>query len=66
MARHELLEEILRAQFELEFAEPKELSACRERLHALLDEGIRETHLTRRDLISALRDRYRLPLDQIG
>ena len=59
MARHELLEAILRAQFELEFAEPKDLPARRERLHALLDEGIRGTHLARRDLVSALRDRYK-------
>ena len=59
MARHELLEAILQAQFELENAEPKDLPACLERLNALLDQAIAGTHLTRRELLSALRDRYK-------
>ena len=59
MPRHELLEAILHAQLELEFAEPKDLPACREQLNALLDEAITGTHLTRRDLFSVLRDRYK-------
>lgn len=59
MSRHELLDAVLRAQFELEHAEPGDLFACRDRLHALLDQAIAGTHLTRRDLLSVLRDRYR-------
>ena len=59
MARHELLEAILRAQFELEFAEPKDLPACRDLLNQLLDQARAGTSLTRRDLVSALRDRYK-------
>ncbi|MBI4662581.1 MAG: hypothetical protein HY735_27525 [Verrucomicrobia bacterium] len=59
MSRHELLEAILRAQFDLEHAEPKDWIACRDRLHALLDQAIAGTHLTRRELLSVLRDRYK-------
>lgn len=59
MARHELLEAILQAQFELEYAEPKDLPVCLERLNVLLDQAIAGTHLTRRELLSALRDRYK-------
>ncbi|MBI3848818.1 MAG: hypothetical protein HY298_00800 [Verrucomicrobia bacterium] len=59
MARHELLEAILQAQFDLEYAEPKDLPLCRERLNALLDQAIAGMHLTRRELLSALRDRYK-------
>lgn len=59
MARHELLEAILQAQFELEQAEPSDLTSRRARLHELLDQAIAGTHLTRWDLVTALRDRYR-------
>jgi len=58
VSRHELLEAILRAQYELEHAEPKDLISRRNRLHGLLDQAIAGTHLTRRDLLSVLRDRY--------
>ena len=59
MARSEQLEAILRAQYELEYAEPKDLARSLEVLNALLDEAILGTHLTRRELLSALRDRYK-------
>ena len=59
MARSEQLEAILRAQYELESAAPEELVAALERLNARVDEVIAGTKLTRRDLLSALRDRYR-------
>ena len=59
MARSEQLEAILRAQYELEYAEPEALSRCLERLNTLLDEAIAGTHLTRRELLSVLRDRYK-------
>ena len=59
MARSELLEAILRAQYELEFAEPKELAARLAELNRLVDEAIGGTHLTRRELLSVLRDRYK-------
>ena len=58
MPRSELLEAILQAQYELDTAEPEELAACLERLHALVDEITAGTRLTRRELLSALRDRY--------
>ena len=58
MARSEQLEAILRAQYELECAEPEELPHCLERLNAALDGAIAGTHLTRRELLSVLRDRY--------
>lgn len=54
-----MLESILRAQFDLEYAEPKDLPVSLERLNALLDQVIVGTHLTRRELLSALRDRYK-------
>ena len=59
MARSEQLEAILRAQYELEYAEPKDLPDCLERLHGLLNEAIVGTSLTRRELLSVLRDRYK-------
>jgi transcription elongation factor GreA-like protein len=59
VARSELLEGILRAQFDLEYSEPNDLAAALERLNALLDKAIAGTHLTRRDLLSVLRDRYK-------
>ena len=59
MARHELLESILQAQFDLEYREPKDLPGCLERLNALLDQAIAGTHLTRRELLLAMRDRYK-------
>ena len=59
MARAEQLEAILRAQYELEYAEPKDLPRCLEQLNTLLDDAIAGTHLTRRELLSVLRDRYK-------
>jgi hypothetical protein len=59
VARAELLEAILRAQFELEYAEPDQLPASLDLLNSLLDQAIAGTHLTRRELLSALRDRYK-------
>ncbi len=58
MPRSELLESVLQAQYELETAEPENLAACLARLHTVVDEAISGTKLTRRDLLSALRDRY--------
>ena len=59
MARSELLEAILRAQYELEYAEPNNLPQCLETLNRFLDQAIAGTHLTRRELLSVLRDRYK-------
>lgn len=59
MARSEQLEAILRAQYELEYAEPEELPLRLKRLNILVDEAIARTHLTRRELLSVLRDRYK-------
>ena len=59
MARSEPLEAILRAQYELEYAGPEDLPRGLERLNALLDEAIAGTSLTRRELLSVLRDRYK-------
>jgi hypothetical protein len=59
VARSEQLEAILKAQYDLEYAEPCDWPACLERLNTLLDEAITGTHLTRRELLSALRERYK-------
>lgn len=59
MARTEQLEAILRAQFELENAEPGDWQQALERLNSLADEAIAGTSLTRRELLSVLRDRYK-------
>ena len=53
MARCEELEAILRAQFELEYAEPDALDGRLRRLNFLLDQVIAGTSLTRLDLLSA-------------
>jgi len=58
VSRCEPLEAILRAQFELEYAALEDLPARLEVLNVLLDQAIAGTHLTRRELLSALRDRY--------
>ncbi len=59
MARCEELEAILQAQYELEYAEPEELSGRLDRLNFLVDQVIAGTTLTRHELLSALRDRYK-------
>jgi hypothetical protein len=59
VARCEELEAILQAQFELEYAEPDVLDERLRRLNFLLDQVIAGTALTRLDLLSALRDRYK-------
>lgn len=59
MARCEELEAVLQAQFELEYAEPDALDQRLRRLNFLLDQVIADTPLTRLDLLSALRDRYK-------
>ena len=59
MARCEELEFILQAQFELEYAEPQALEERLRRLNFLVDQVIADTPLTRHELLSALRDRYK-------
>ncbi|MBI4324673.1 MAG: hypothetical protein HY674_05360 [Chloroflexi bacterium] len=59
MARSEQLEAILRAQYELEYAEAEDLPRCLERLNTSPEEAIAGTHLTRRELLSVLRNRYK-------
>jgi hypothetical protein len=59
VARCEELEAILQAQFDLEYAEPGDLPERLSRLNFLLDQVIARTSLTRLDLLSALRDRYK-------
>jgi hypothetical protein len=59
VARGEELEAILQAQFELEYAEPQALEEGLRRLNSLVDQVIAGTSLTRQDLLSALRDRYK-------
>jgi len=59
VARCEELEAILQAQFELEYAEPQALEERWRQLNFLVDQVIAGTSLTRHDLLSALRDRYK-------
>jgi len=59
VARCEELEAILQAQFELDYAEPDALEERLSRLNFLVDQVIAGTSLTRHDLLSALRDRYK-------
>ncbi len=59
MARCEELEAILQAQFDLEYAEPDVLEERLRRLHLLVDQVTAGTSLTRHDLLSALRGRYK-------
>jgi len=59
VARSEQLQAILQAQYELEYAVPQELPHCLDHLNRLLDEAIVGTYLTRRELLSVLRDRYK-------
>jgi hypothetical protein len=59
VARCEELEAILQAQCELEYAEPDALDDRLRRLNFLVDQVIAGTSLTRHDLLSALRDRYK-------
>jgi hypothetical protein len=50
VARSEQLEAILRAQYELEYADPEELASRLDHQNALLDKSIAGTSLTRREL----------------
>ena len=59
MPRHELLEAILRARYELQHAEPSERTRCLAELHQRLDEARAGTHLGRTELLRMLEDRYR-------
>jgi hypothetical protein len=59
VSRSDELEAILRAPYELEYSEPNELPQRLETLNSLLDKAIADTHLTRRELLSNLRDRYK-------
>ena len=59
MARCEELEAILQAQFDLEYAELEQLPERLSRLNFLVDQVIAGTTLSRHDLLSALRERYR-------
>jgi hypothetical protein len=43
----------------LEYAEPDRLAERLRQLHTLVDQAIAGTSLTRHDLLSALRDRYK-------
>jgi len=53
------LEAILQAQFDLEYAELEQLPERLSRLNFLVDQVIAGTTLSRHDLLSALRERYR-------
>jgi len=59
VARCEELEAILRAQFELEYADPADCPDRLRQLNLLVDQVIAGTQLTRHELLSALRDRYK-------
>jgi hypothetical protein len=59
VARSELLDVILQAQYELEYSEPDSIAAQLEKLNRLLDQAIAGTHISRRELLSVLRDRYK-------
>lgn len=59
MTRCEELEAILQVPFELEYAEPQALEERLRRLNLLVDQVIASTSLTRHELLSALRDRYK-------
>jgi len=63
MARNPELEAILQAWFDLETGAPAEQSAKRSRLDALLEQSISnsgKTNVSKRDLMVAMRDEYRV------
>ena len=59
MSRHERIEGILHAPYELETAAPADRPRCEVELWALVDVARSGTHLTRFELVRALEDRYR-------
>lgn len=60
MSRQAELERILQAWYDFEGAHPAEKDKMRQSFNQLLDQARDRTHLSRHDLIQALRDRYRV------
>src|SRR3989442_12319423 len=58
VSRHELLEQILAARYDLEYAAPGTRQKCLDRLNLLVDEARRATNASRHELMSALHPRY--------
>jgi hypothetical protein len=56
--KHELLEQILAARFELDYASRENKALHRDRLFQLLDQAREGTNLSRQDLVQAIHDRY--------
>ena len=59
MSRQPKLENILQAWYDFEACAASEKDIRREAFNRLLDESRQDTHLSRQELIEALRDRYR-------
>jgi hypothetical protein len=59
MSRQPELEKILQAWYDLEACPASEKDIHREAFNGLLDGSRQGTHLSRQDLVEALRDRYR-------
>jgi len=58
VSRIELLEQILEARFDLDYA-PRELKAeCQRRLFSLVDKAIHGKNVSRYELLHSLHDRY--------
>ncbi len=55
--RHELLEEILAAKYELEISEEQGKARLLANLNTLLDQAIENRRLSRYELLEALKDR---------
>ena len=60
MSRPPELENILQAWYDFEACAASEKDVHREAFNRLLDESRKDTHLSRQELVEALRDRYRV------
>ena len=58
MSRHELLEAVLRAKWELSNASPNERPSLQAQLDSAMNAALEGKHLSRGELLAALRDRY--------
>jgi hypothetical protein len=59
VSRQPELESVLQAWYDFEACDASEKDIHREALNRLLDDARKSTHLSRPDLIEALRNRYR-------
>jgi hypothetical protein len=58
VSRHDLLERILEARYEFDYAPRESKASAQKALFDLVDQAIEGTHVSRYELLGSLHDRY--------